>query len=212
MEAAVWQLVARPQACGTGRSHRRTPSKNLPRTRYGDIPAFEAALGGAALNPSTTSRIGKALVPHRRPFGEQGSILCGLSRVGDRTLQVSRHEFLEKPDNGTNYCRVTMPLQGFRGLTAPIDYSVVTTLRQEFTGVTSGRQTLLPLVQFSHRSKVGESPDPFHGQLPRPLHTSQPSDVFPLLNAESPPWMSLTSLSWKTSTFWCVVDMPSNST
>ena len=31
-----------------------------------------------------------AVVPHGRPFGEQGSILCGLARVGELTLQVSR--------------------------------------------------------------------------------------------------------------------------
>ena len=69
------------------------------------------------------------------PFGEQGSILCGLTRVGDRTLQVSRHEILEKPDNRTNYCRVAREVQWFWSLTAPIGFSVVTTLRQEFTGV-----------------------------------------------------------------------------
>ena len=47
------------------------------------------------------------------PFGEQGSILCGLTRVGDRTLQVSGHESLEKPDNRTNYCRTIIANQVF---------------------------------------------------------------------------------------------------
>ena len=60
------------------------------------IPAFEAALGGAALNPYTASRSQMRLSLMGKPFGEQGSILCGLTRVGDRTLQVSRHEILEK--------------------------------------------------------------------------------------------------------------------
>ena len=41
----------------------------------------------------------------------------------------------KKPDNGTNYCRGAALLQWFWSITAPIGFSVVTTHRQEFTGV-----------------------------------------------------------------------------
>ena len=38
-------------------------------------PVFRVGIGGARLNPSTSSRSGKALVPPGRPSGERGSIL-----------------------------------------------------------------------------------------------------------------------------------------
>ena len=175
----MWQLVAKPQACGASRSHRCAPSKSLPRTRHGVSRLSKRHSGEQCSTPPPHHAAERRLSLKGKPLGEQGSILCGLTRVGDRTLQVSRHESLEKPDNRTNYCRGAALLQWFWSLTAPIGFPVVTTPRQEFTGVTGGRLTLLPAVQFSHRSKVGESPDTFHGQPPRPFHTSQPSGVFP---------------------------------
>ncbi len=84
------------------------------------VPAFETVQGGAWLNPYTASRSRKALVPHGWSFGEQSSIQCDLSRAGDRTLQVSWHETLEKPDNATDYHQEISLVQGFRGLTARI--------------------------------------------------------------------------------------------
>ena len=55
-----------------------------------------AAIGRAGLNPLGESNAGG-------PFGEQGSILCGRSRVRGGTLQVSRAGNAGKPDNEDEY-------------------------------------------------------------------------------------------------------------
>ena len=65
-------------------------------------------IGRARLNPS-------GLTPGRL-FGERGSILCSLSRIrGTGTLQVSRHETLEKPETASIINRTCARMEGFRG-------------------------------------------------------------------------------------------------
>ena len=54
------------------------------------------------LDPSTDSRSGKAFIPRGTPSGEQGSIRQAAPGRG-WTLQVSRHETLEKARNCVNY-------------------------------------------------------------------------------------------------------------
>ena len=65
-------------------------------------PNFRVGVGGAVLDPSTGSRIGKALISRGTPSGEQGSIRQAAPGRG-WTLQVSRHETLEKAGNCVNY-------------------------------------------------------------------------------------------------------------
>ena len=94
-------------------------------------PVFRVGIGGARLNPSTSSRSGKALVPPGRPSGErgsilpvrplggcsesEGSILCSRSRIrGTGTLQVSRHETLEKPETASIIAPVDGLMEDFR--------------------------------------------------------------------------------------------------
>ena len=74
--------------------------KNRPgagRTRPG-CPDFRTGIGGAVLDPSSGSRSGWALIPRGTPSGEQGSIRQAAPGRG-WTLQVSRHETLEKARN-----------------------------------------------------------------------------------------------------------------
>ena len=96
------------------------------------VPASETVSEEQRLNPSNGSRSGKALVPPGRTigrarlnpsgltpgrlFGEQGSILCSRSRIrGTGTLQVSRHETLEKPETASIITRTTERMEGFGG-------------------------------------------------------------------------------------------------
>ena len=49
---------------------------------------FRSGTRGSKAQPLHRITQPDCVCPSWRPFGEQGSILCGLSRVGDRTLQV----------------------------------------------------------------------------------------------------------------------------
>ena len=136
-EAAA-QLVVSYAAGVEKWSERRAHSdQSLPRTRCGGVRGAEALDALQPLRmcpPGQPSGERGSILPVWTPgrlFGEQGSILCSLSRIrGTGILQVSRHETLEKPDNRYNYCRPTMPMQGFRHPTVPIDYCDVTAARQ----------------------------------------------------------------------------------
>ena len=69
-------------------------------------------VGRARLDPS-------GLTPGRL-FGERGSILCSRSRVrGTGTLQVSRHETLEKPETASIVTRASGRREGFRRCSWP---------------------------------------------------------------------------------------------
>ena len=71
------------------------------------------------LDPSTGSRIGKALIPRGTPSGEQGSIRQVAPGRG-WTLQVSRHETLEKARNCVNYRPTDTRMEGFGSVGAHI--------------------------------------------------------------------------------------------
>ena len=72
--------------------------------REGVCPSKET-IGRARLNPS-------GLTPGRL-FGEPGSILCSRSRIrGTGTLQVSRHETLEKPETASIIPRTAERMEG----------------------------------------------------------------------------------------------------
>ncbi len=105
-------LLLVSQAVGVGkRAERGTHSfqglrgRSALCTSPAAIPAFEAASGGAALDPSTTSRNGKRLFPLGRPSGEQDSIRSVVP--GQETdPRFLRRETLEKPEI-ENECRRT---------------------------------------------------------------------------------------------------------
>ena len=116
-------LGALRPGCPRGRSERRFSLCEC-------VPASETISGEQRLNPSNGSRSGKALVPPEqtigrarlnpsgqtpgRLFGERGSILCSRSRIrGTGTLQVSRHETLEKPETALIIARTTERMEGF---------------------------------------------------------------------------------------------------
>ena len=63
------------------------------------------------LDPSTGSRSGKALIPRGTPSGEQGSIRQAAPGRG-WTLQVSRHETLEKPETASIIARTSDRMEG----------------------------------------------------------------------------------------------------
>ena len=68
------------------------------KTHRPGCPGFRIGIGGAVLDPSTDSRSGKTFIPRGTPSGEQGSIRQAAPGRG-WTLQVSRHETLEKARN-----------------------------------------------------------------------------------------------------------------
>ena len=120
-EAAASSVRTVPQAWGTGRCAGITPTractaldtvasegpKRQRRTNLLRRCPPGRTIGRARLDPS-------GLTPGRL-FGEPGSILCSRSRVrGAGTLQVSRHETLEKPETASIVTRASGRREGFR--------------------------------------------------------------------------------------------------
>ena len=130
--------------------------QSLQRTRYGGLPSFEPALGGAVLNPSTSSRSGKALVPRGRTSGEpnarslrseplggwsESAVLDPMQPVPDSgtgTLQVSRRETLEKPETDSI---IAEQLGGWKGLMTSMPKVFCPVPRNPKRGATSGFAT-----------------------------------------------------------------------
>ena len=77
----------------------------MPQSCYGASRNSKRRQGERGSTPTPHHAAGRRLSLMGRPFGELSSILCDLTRAGDRTLQVSRHETLEKPDNVTIICK-----------------------------------------------------------------------------------------------------------
>ena len=117
-EPAARPSEAVSQVCGAGRSAQFAPNpvfvagRNAGRTPSIESRSSRRLSGEQGSTLRIASRCGKRFVPWRtvlrgskaqpvrsvrrgRPFGEQGSTLCGRSRAQRRSPQVSRREILE---------------------------------------------------------------------------------------------------------------------
>ena len=108
----------------------------LPRLMSRGHPGFRSGTRGSKAQPLHRITQPKGACPswaNRSESKARSYAACPGSGTGpSRFLGTKRWK---KPDNRTNYCRGAALLQWFWSLTAPIGFSIVTTLRQEFTGV-----------------------------------------------------------------------------